>query len=114
SVDDPYNLYFTPRGQYAMVIAEALKRFDLRDPITMKLVKSVPVTCRGLDHMDYTADEKFAIATCEFSGELVKIDLETFKPVGYLPLKKPSMPQDIRTSPDGKVFYVADMMADGL
>ena len=24
------------------------------------------------------------------------------------------MPQDIRVSPDGKVFYVADMMADGV
>ena len=24
------------------------------------------------------------------------------------------MPQDIRVSPDGKLFYVADMMADGV
>jgi DNA-binding beta-propeller fold protein YncE len=26
----------------------------------------------------------------------------------------PGMPQDVRASPDGKTFYVADMMADGV
>ena len=26
----------------------------------------------------------------------------------------PGMPQDVRASPDGKLFYVADMMADGV
>src|SRR6476659_7289324 len=34
--------------------------------------------------------------------------------VGALRLSKQGMPQDIRISPDGKVFYVADMMADGV
>ena len=34
--------------------------------------------------------------------------------VGYLKLSRGGMPQDIRVSPDGKVFYVADMMADGV
>ena len=72
-VSDPYNLYFTPDGKLAMVIAEAQHRFDLRDPATMKLVQSVHVDCAGLDHVDFTADDKYAIATCEFSGELVKI-----------------------------------------
>jgi len=37
-VADPYNLYFTPDGRYAMVIAEALRRVDFRDPKTMKFV----------------------------------------------------------------------------
>src|SRR3981081_3150937 len=31
-VDDPYNIYFTPDGRYAMVIAEARHRIDFRDP----------------------------------------------------------------------------------
>ena len=31
-VDDPYNMYFTPDGRYAMVVAEAYKRLDFRDP----------------------------------------------------------------------------------
>jgi len=112
-VSDPYNLYFTPDGTLAMVIAEAQHRFDLRDPVTMKLVQSVHVDCAGLDHVDFTADDRYAIATCEFSGELVKFDLAARKPVGYLRLQRGSMPQDIRVSPDGRVMYIADMMADG-
>ena len=112
-VSDPYNLYFTPDGKLAMVIAEAQHRFDLRDPATMKLVQSVHVDCAGLDHVDFTADDKYAIATCEFSGELVKFDVAARKPVGYLQLQRGSMPQDIRVSPDGRVMYVADMMAGG-
>ena len=119
-VSDPYNLYFTPDGTLAMVIAEAQHRIDLRDPVTMKLVQSIHVDCGGLDHVDFTADNKYAIATCEFSGQLVKLDLAARKPVGYLKLQPGgamphagAMPQDIRLSPDGRVMYVADMMANG-
>jgi YVTN family beta-propeller protein len=112
-VSDPYNLYFTPDGKLAIVIAEAQHRFDLRDAVTMKLVQSVHVDCNGLDHVDFTADDKYAIATCEFSGQLVKLDLTARKPVGYLHLQREAMPQDIRLSPNGRVMYVADMMADG-
>ncbi|HEY7393876.1 MAG TPA: YncE family protein, partial [Gemmatimonadaceae bacterium] len=85
-VDDPYNMYFTPDGKAAIVVAEAHGRLDFRDPHTMALQQSVPVECRGLDHMEFTADGKFAIATCEFSGELVKVDLDARKVVGYLGL----------------------------
>src|SRR4029079_8714401 len=119
-VSDPYNLYFTPDGTLAMVIAEAQHRIDLRDPVTMKLVQAVHVDCGGIDHVDFTADNKYAIATCEFSGQLMKFDLAARKPVGYLKLKPGvamphagAMPQDIRLSPDGRVMYVADMAADG-
>jgi len=113
-VEDPYNMYFSPDGKLAIVIAEARHRFDLRDPVTMKLVQSIPVDCSGLDHADFMPDDRYVIATCEFSGQLVKLDLETRKPVGYLRLQAPAMPQDIRSSPDGRVFYVADMAADGV
>ena len=36
-VEDPYNLYFTPNGSYAIVVAERLQRLDFRDPATMRL-----------------------------------------------------------------------------
>lgn len=85
-VDDPYNLYFTPDGKYAMVIAEARRRIDFRDPHTMQLVQSLSVACKGLDHVEFTADNRYAIATCEFSGQVVKIDLATRSVVGYLTL----------------------------
>lgn len=119
SVEDPYNLYFTPDGRSAIVVAEALKRLDFRDPNTMKLQVSIPVQCGGINHMDFTADGRYAIATCEFTGQLVKLDIVQHKVIGYLTLKLNnenvhSMPQDIRLSPDGKTFYVADMMVNGV
>ena len=41
-VDDPYNMYFTPDGKYAIVVAERLARLDFRDPHTFKLVQLGP------------------------------------------------------------------------
>jgi YVTN family beta-propeller protein len=113
-VEDPYNLYFTPDGRFAIVVAERLRRLDFRDAATMKLVERVPVPCRGVDHMDFPPSGRYLIATCEFSGDLVKVDLETRKVVGTLKLSEKAMPQDIRLSPDGRVFYVADMMSNGV
>jgi len=114
-VDDPYNMYFTPDGTSAIVVAEAFKRLDFRDPHTMALQSSLPVPqCAGINHADFSIDGRYAIFTCEFKGTLAKIDLVERKVVGYLTLAKGRMPQDIRIAPDGKVFYVADMKADGL
>jgi YVTN family beta-propeller protein len=115
AVDDPYNMYFTPDGRSAIVVAEALKRLDFRDPQTMALQASLPAPqCGGINHADFSIDGRFAIFTCEFQGSLVKIDLVGRKVLGYLKLSKGGMPQDIRISPDGKTFYVADMKADGI
>jgi len=117
-VDDPYNMYFTPDGRFAIVVAERQMRLDFRDPITMKLVDSVRTECRGIDHMEFTPDGRFLIATCEFNGRLLKVDLATRRAVATLALDSAadtaSMPQDIRSSPDGSVFYVADMKLDGV
>ncbi len=114
-VDDPYNLYFTPDGRSAIVVAEALKRLDFRDPRTMALQASIPVPgCAGVNHIDFAIDGKFMIGTCEFQGGLVKIDLVERTVVGYLALPHGGMPQDIRISPDGQTFFVADMMAGGV
>ena len=115
AVDDPYNMYFSPDGRSAIVVAEAYKRLDFRDPQTMALQYSIEVPdCAGVNHADFSIDGRYAIFTCEFAGTLVKIDLVDRKIVGYLKLKKGRMPQDIRISPDGRLFYVADMKADGL
>ena len=145
-VDDPYNMYFTPDGKSAIVVAEARKRLDFREPQTMKLQHSIDVPgCPGVNHADFAIDGRFAIFTCEFSGTLVKIDLVARKVLGYLQLEMPArrfkeiaggprfkpgqpwepgeteicttkrgMPQDIRASPDGRRFYIADMHADGV
>jgi len=115
AVDDPYNMYFTPDGRSAIVVAEALKRLDLRDPQTMALQGSIPVPqCKGINHADFSIDGRIAIFTCEFQGGLARIDMVGRKVLGYLKLSRGGMPQDIRVSPDGKIFYVADMKAGGV
>ena len=114
-VDNPYNMYFPPDGRSAIIVAEARKRLDFRDPQTMVLQNSLPVPeCPGINHADFSIDGRYAIFTCEFGGRLAKIDFVGRKVLGYLKLSKGGMPQDIRISPDGKLFYVADMHAGGV
>ena len=148
-VDDPYNMYWSPDGAYAIVVAEAHKRLDFRDAHTMKLAYSIDVPlCGGINHADFSIDGRFAVFTCEFNGSLAKVDLVDRKVLATIKLspyfnrpevlafiatpgKKPrkvpdpseigaeicttpGMPQDVRASPDGRVFYIADMMADGV
>ena len=114
-VDDPYNMYFTPDGRSAIIVAEARKRLDFRDPQTMKMQSSLTVPeCAGINHADFSIDGRYAIFTCEFGGRLAKIDFVERKVLGYLKLTKGGMPQDVRISPDGRLFYVADMRAGGV
>ncbi|HZR92288.1 MAG TPA: hypothetical protein VFA44_07770 [Gaiellaceae bacterium] len=115
-VADPYNMYFTPGGRYAIVVAERLRRLDFRDAHSFRLHRSLPVPCVGVDHMDFSADGSYLIASCEFSGQMVKVDLRQERVVGVLDLPDGAtgMPQDVKLSPDGKLFYVADMHANGL
>ncbi len=124
-VDDPYNLYFTPDGKEAIIIAEAKKRIDFADPVTFQVHSSLTTDCDGINHLDYSADGRYFIATCEFNGTLIKVDIESRKVVGTLkldisksgfanPIKNISQPQDVRVANDGKVFYVADLITDGV
>jgi YVTN family beta-propeller protein len=115
AVDDPYNMYFTPDGKSAVVVAEAMKRLDFRDPKTMALQGSVSVPkCGGINHGDYSIDGRYLIMTCEYASRLAKIDWAGRKVLGYLTLPDRGIPQDIRVSPDGKIFYVADLRAGGV
>ena len=115
-VADPYNMYFTPDGRYAIVVAERLRRLDFRDAHSFRLHHSLAVPCVGVDHMDFSADGTYAIASCEFSGQMIKVDLQRERVVSVLNLPdgRVGMPQDVKLSPDGKIFYVADMHANGL
>src|SRR5262249_38503668 len=96
------------------VVAEREHRLNFLNPSSMKLVESLAVPCRGVDHMDFSADGRFLIASCEFAGSLLKVDVVTRKTVGTLLLKAGRMPQDVRSTPDGKVFDIGEMMANGV
>ncbi|MFJ8362941.1 YncE family protein [Streptomyces sp. NPDC093984] len=115
AVHDPYNLYFTPDGKYAVVMASKDRQLVFRDAHTMKVKKAVPVSCYGVNHADFSLDGRYFIVSCEFSGELLKVDTEKMKVIGQQRLPhRGAMPQDVKISPDGKKFYIADMVADGM
>ncbi|GGW98164.1 YncE family protein [Streptomyces chryseus] len=114
-VHDPYNLYFTPNGRYAVVMASMDRELVFRDPHTMDRVKTVPVSCAGVNHADFSADGRYFVVSCEFSGELLKVDTEKMEVVGQQKLPfEGAMPQDVKISPDGRTIYIADMMAHGM
>ncbi len=114
AVEDPYNLYFTPDGTTALVMAERLNRLDFRDPHTFELRESMNVPCRGINHADFTMDGSIFLASCEFSGHLVVVDLPHRRIREVVRLDRHSMPQDVKLSPDGTTFYIADMMKGGV
>jgi DNA-binding beta-propeller fold protein YncE len=113
-VEDPYNMYYTPDGKNAIAVAERKKRLNFLNPQTMKLHHALSLPCRGVDHMDFSADGRYLIASCEFSGSMVKVDVAKQRLIGEVKLPKAGMPQDVKLSPDGKVFYIADMDANGV
>jgi YVTN family beta-propeller protein len=106
SVADPYNMYFTPDGLHAIVVEEAKAVLAFRDPHTFALQKALPVKCDGVDHMDFSADGSFALASCEFSGQMVKVDVRSETITQYVHVG--GSPQDVKLSPDGRTFYVAN------
>ena len=111
---DPYNMYYTPDGKYAIVVAEQRERLEFYDAQTMKLANALWVPCKGVDHMDFTAGGRFLVASCEFGKAVIKVDVAKQKFLARLPLEPAGMPQDVKTSPDGSVFYVADMDSNGV
>jgi YVTN family beta-propeller protein len=140
NVQDPYNLYFTPDGAHALVMAERLRRIDVLNPKTMAWERSLPVPCQGVNHADYSADLSFFVASCEFSGKLLVIDRQATTLIKVIDLNSTTtpgatsaqaamqmggprsnlapgasaMPQDVRLTPDGTRFLVADMLRNGI
>ncbi len=112
---DPYNMYFTPDGRWAIVVAEAHRELDFRDAHTMTLHRALSTPqCAGVDHMDYTADGRYALVSCEFAGRLIVVDLGAERVIKTIELAPGAMPQDVKLSPDGRTFYVADMANNGV
>ena len=114
-VTDPYNMYFTADGRYAIVVEEAHRVLAFRDAQTMKLHHALSVQmCPGVDHMDFTADGRTALVSCEFGGRMIVVDLVHERVRKTINLTPFAMPQDVKLSPDGKTFYVADMQSNGV
>jgi DNA-binding beta-propeller fold protein YncE len=113
AVNDPYNMYFLPGGHKALVVQEQLQQLGLYDAHSMAPLSVVKVDCAGVDHADFTLDEKVMVASCEFGHRLLRFDVASEHVTGYLDLPQ-SSPQDVRLTPDGRDFLVADKALGGI
>jgi YVTN family beta-propeller protein len=111
-VRDPYNLYFTPGGRMAVVVAERDQRLDFRNPHSWKLIRSVSIPYDGADHLDFSADGRYLLVSTEFSGMVVRVATKRPRITGVL--KVGGLPVDVKLAPDGRVFYVANQGRGGV
>jgi YVTN family beta-propeller protein len=112
AVSSPYNLYFTPDGTKAIVVAEYDRFIEFRDPHTWRLIKRVSIPWPGVDHMDFSANGRYFLISCEYSGVIARVSavsmhVTRITNVGGLPI-------DVKLSPDGRVFYVANQGLGGV
>jgi YVTN family beta-propeller protein len=108
----PYNFYYTPDGSKAIVVAERLQRIGFRDPKTWDLVGSVYIPWPGVDHLDFSKDGSYFLASSEWSGVVSKVDTNKMELVDHADVG--GLPIDIKLSPDGSVFYVANQGTMGV
>jgi len=111
-VTDPYNLYFTPDGRRAIVVAESLQRVDFRNPHTWRLIKSVHIPSPGPDHLDFTANGHAFLISCEFAGTVYRVDTRSMRVTGRVAVG--GLPVDVKLSPDATRFYVANQGSGGV
>jgi YVTN family beta-propeller protein len=111
-VTDPYNLYFTPNGQKAIVVAEGYNRLDFYNPRTWRLSKSVAIPAQGPDHLDFSADGRSLVVSTEFSGWVFRVSITSMRVTGRCDVG--GLPVDVKLAPDGKVFYIANQGLGGV
>jgi len=83
----PYNLYFTPDGRHGIVMDEENNDIAFTDPRTFKRGTVVhDRSCSGPNHADFSANGRYFLVSCEFSGSLLKISTTTHRVLGRLAL----------------------------
>lgn len=111
-VERPYNLYFSLDGGRAIVMAEPVNRIDFYDATSWAYLGSVGIPSAGIDHADLSAGGRYLLASTEFGGHVVKVDVVTMQLISLLELG--GQPIDVKLSPDGLVFYVANQARGGV
>lgn len=115
----PYNLYYTPDGSKAIVVADYLgmgmiadNGLYFYDRVTWKLLKFVQVPWPGVNHLDFSPDGTFLIVSCESAGKVAKVNTVTMEVEGSVDLG--GSPLDVRLAPAGDVFFVANQGTNGV
>jgi len=114
----------SPTGTSGLLLIDKMGR-EVRflDPSNFKEISSVEV---GVAPHDFAISPDHKTAYIPVYGDgiygrntnpghtIAVVDLVNRKVLGYLRFARRGMPQDIRISPDGSRFFVADMHADGV
>jgi YVTN family beta-propeller protein len=112
-IDHPYNLYFTPDGQQAIVVAEYENRLVFMDPKTWQKQAELALPCRGSDHMDFgPPGTHYLVISCEYDGAVIKVDWQTHTVLRTTNIG--GLPIDVKLAPNGKVFFVANQGTGGV
>ncbi|QFG21794.1 YncE family protein [Actinomadura sp. WMMB 499] len=112
-VPDPAGLYFTPDGELALVLSRRPRRVGVRDPRTMRPRAAIPMPCAAR-HADFSPAGRHLVASCTAAGTLVGVDVRARRATRTLRLPAGARPGDVRLSPDGRTFYVADAARGGV
>lgn len=107
------DLYFSLDGTAALVLDARHGRIEIRDPHTMRYRSALTVPCSGLTHADFSRTGDTLVVGCT-TGRLALVDLTGRHATRTLRLAGGSVPQDVRLSPDGTMFYVADSDRGGV
>jgi YVTN family beta-propeller protein len=111
-VASPYNLYFTPDGTKALVVAEYDQEIEFRDRRTWHLLKRLHIPGSGVDHMDFSPNGRYLLVSDEYDGLVVRVSTTTMKVTGTV--RVGGRPVDVKVSPDGRVFFVANQGLSGV
>ncbi|TML85910.1 MAG: YncE family protein [Actinobacteria bacterium] len=102
-VDDPYNLYFTIDGRYAIVVAERLHRLDFRNAHTFRLVRALTVPCADVRA---SPNAKVFYVADLAAGGVWEVDPARFKVIGFIHTGAGA--HGLVVGRSGKVLYVAN------
>ena len=112
-IERPYNLYFTPDGARAIDVAEYDDTIVFMDPHTWKPIKAVTMPCRGSDHADFgPPGTSYLLISCEYDGNVIKVDWKKMQVLRVLNVG--GMPIDVKLTPNGKRFLVANQGLGGV
>ncbi len=114
SVDDPSDLYFSADGRQALVPLAHRGRIEVRAPHTLRSRSTISVPCKGLTRGDFSASGATLVIGCRTSARLERVDVERHRVTATLHLPAGARPKDVRLSPDGSTFYVADAHHGGV
>jgi DNA-binding beta-propeller fold protein YncE len=103
---------FSIDGRIAVFTCEFNGAVTKVDLVNRRVLATLTVS-KYFDRPEFAAATASAVASGKPYGRAKPPSTKASQSIAELCLTK-GMPQDVRASPDGKTYYVADMMADGV